>query len=101
MISRSLLAFALLLALSAFPASASCLGSSDFWGCRARERDESIRELDREQRESDRAYEERARERRERAREEEHEEARERHERRQEQQADEVIGRLDRLRRAR
>jgi hypothetical protein len=101
MITRASLAAAMLLALSAFPASASCLGSSDFWGCRARERDESIRELDREQRDSDRAYERRQQERREEAREQEREEARERHERRQEQQADEIIEKLDRLRRVR
>jgi hypothetical protein len=100
MIARALLVATVLLTLP-IPASASCLGSSDFWGCRARERDETIRDLDREQRDSDQAYERRRQERREEAREQEREWDRERHDRRQEQQADEIIQKLDRLRRER
>jgi len=101
MIARALLVSALLLALSATPASAACYGQPDFWACRARELEQDMRDLDREQRESNRAYEERARERREERRWQESEEAREQHERRQEQQTGEIIRQLDMLRRQR
>jgi len=89
MIARALLVAAMLLALSASPASATCYGRPgvDFRECQEREGREEEREL-REQ----------ARERRERDNDWRDREERERHNQRTEEQTDEIIRELRRRR---